>query len=172
MFYPWVRELPWRRELQPTLVFLAGESHGQKSLVGLQSIGSQRVRHDWNNWNDMHDKYILTMICKVFNNSLWRVDSLEKIPMLGGIGGRRKRGQQRMRWLDGITNSMDVSEWTPGVGDGQGGLEYCNSWGSQSRIQLSDWTELKSNFTYGVKYTIMHKCFMPTIYKTICIFNE
>ena len=38
-----------------------------------------------------------------------RVDSLEKILMLGGIGGRRKRGQQRMRWLDGITNSMGMS---------------------------------------------------------------
>ena len=38
-----------------------------------------------------------------------RVDSLEKTPMLGGIGGRRKRGRQRMRWLDGITDSMDVS---------------------------------------------------------------
>ena len=38
-----------------------------------------------------------------------RVDSLEKTPMLGGIGGRRRRGQQRMRWLDGITDSTDVS---------------------------------------------------------------
>ena len=38
-----------------------------------------------------------------------RVDSLEKILMLGGIGGRRRRGQQRMRWVDGITNSMDMS---------------------------------------------------------------
>ena len=59
-----------------------------------------------------------------------RVDSLEKTLMLGVIGGRRRRGRQRMRWLDGITDSMDVeSEWTPGVGDGQGGLACCDSWG-------------------------------------------
>ena len=39
---------------------------------------------------------------------MWRADSLEKTLMLGGIGGRRRRGQQRMRWLDGITDSMDM----------------------------------------------------------------
>ena len=43
-----------------------------------------------------------------FGHLMQRVDSLEKTLMLGGIGGRRKRGQQRMRWLDGITDSMDV----------------------------------------------------------------
>ena len=44
-----------------------------------------------------------------FGQLMQRVDSLEKTLMLGGIGGRKKRGQQRMRWLDGITDSMDVS---------------------------------------------------------------
>ena len=44
-----------------------------------------------------------------FGHLMRRVDSLEKTLMLGGIGGKRKRGQQRMRWLDGITDSMDVS---------------------------------------------------------------
>ena len=45
----------------------------------------------------------------LFGHLMQRVDSLEKTLMLGGIGGRRRRGQQRMRWLDGITYSMDVS---------------------------------------------------------------
>ena len=44
-----------------------------------------------------------------FGHLMWRVDSLEKTLMLGGIGGRRRRGWQRMRWLDGITDSMEVS---------------------------------------------------------------
>ena len=44
-----------------------------------------------------------------FGHLIQRVDSLEKTMMLGGIGGRRRRGQQRMRWLDGITNPMDMS---------------------------------------------------------------
>ena len=44
-----------------------------------------------------------------FGHLMWRLDSLEKTLMLGGIGGRRRRGRQRMRWLDGITDSMDVN---------------------------------------------------------------
>ena len=49
------------------------------------------------------------MELEYFGHLMRRVDSLEKTPMLGGIGGRRRRGRQRMRWLDGITDSMDVS---------------------------------------------------------------
>ena len=52
---------------------------------------------------------MLKLKLQYFGHLMRRVDSLEKTLMLGGIAGRRKRGQQRMRWLDGITDSMDVS---------------------------------------------------------------
>ena len=52
---------------------------------------------------------MLKLKLQYFGHLMWRVDSFEKILMLGRIGGRRRRGQQRMRWLDGITDSMDMS---------------------------------------------------------------
>ena len=71
---------------------------------------------------------MLKLKLQYFGHLMQRVDSLEKTLRLGGIGGRRSRGQ-RMRWLDGITDSMGMSLSKLGVGDGQGGLACCDSWG-------------------------------------------
>ena len=57
-----------------------------------------------------------------------RADSFEKTLMLGKIEGRRRRGRQRMRWLDGIIDSMDMGLGRLGVGDGEGSLAYCSLW--------------------------------------------
>ena len=67
-----------------------------------------------------------------------------KRPWLGKIEGRRRRGRQRMRWLDGITDSMDEFDQALGVGDGQGSLACCSPWGRKESdtTERLNWTEL------------------------------
>ena len=64
-----------------------------------------------------------------FGHLVQRADSLEKTLMLGNIEGRRRRGQQRMRWLDDITDSINEFEQALEDGEGQGGLACCSPWG-------------------------------------------
>ena len=69
----------------------------------------QPVHSDGDQPWDFFGELMLKLKLQYFGHLMERVDSLEKILMLGGIGGKRRRGRQRMRWLDGITDSMDVS---------------------------------------------------------------
>ena len=102
---------------------------------------------------------MLKLKLQYFGPLMQRADSLGKTLMLGKTEGRRRRGRQRMRWLDGITDSMDMS---PGVGDGQGSLACCGPWGRKESdtTERLNWTELSSPLL------------LPSVFPSIRVFSN
>ena len=137
----WVVTAFSKRKLSVEELILLNCGVGEDSCesLGLQDPASQSSRKFRISNEYSLEGLMLKLKLQYFGHLMRRTDSSEKTLMLGKIEGRRRRGQQRMIWLDGITDSRAHGfGWTLGIGDGQGSLPWYSPWVTKSWPRLSD----------------------------------
>ena len=117
---------------------------------------------------------MLKLKLQYFGHLMQRIDSFEKILMLGKIEGGRRRGRKRMRWLDGFTDSTDMSlSKLPYVGDGQGSLACCSPWGHKESYvtERLNWTELIYIYTIDYTMYILYYVYVYSLYYVYILYT-
>ena len=129
----WIWELDHKEGWVPnSWCFQTGVLEKLLNAPWMARVSNQSILKEISPENSL-EGLMLKLKLQYFGHLIWKANSLEKTLMLRKIEGKRRRGWQRMRWLDGIPDSMDI-EQAPGDGEGQRSLASCSPWGHKGQI--------------------------------------